>query len=222
MLHIHCFTFNPFAENTYVVWDETAACVVIDPGCFNREERNELAAFLKAKSLSLSMVLNTHCHIDHVFGNDWMVKTFQVPLAAHKGDLANLQGSSAYAQMTGLPFDPSPMPTVWIEPGKDIRFGNTVFEVLFTPGHAPGHVSFYHRGSGTLFSGDVLFEGSIGRTDLPGGNYLTLMRSIFDVLLPLPEETVVWPGHGDHTTLGAEKRSNPFILEFANENIQGR
>jgi hydroxyacylglutathione hydrolase len=222
MLHIQPFTFNPFSENTYLVWDDSLACVVIDPGCADRSEQQALAQFMAAQNLKLELVLNTHCHIDHVFGNRWLVDTYKVPLAAHRKDLMNLNGAVPYAHMMGMSFDPSPEPTIWLDGMKEISFGQTTFEIRFTPGHAPGHVSFYHAASGTLFSGDVLFQGSIGRTDLPGGNFSTLMQSIAQQILTLPDETVVWSGHGPETTVGEERQHNPFILEHINEGIQGR
>jgi glyoxylase-like metal-dependent hydrolase (beta-lactamase superfamily II) len=213
MLKVETFTFSPFQENTYVVSDATAECVVIDPGCYDHAERSELLAYLRGEGLKPQMILNTHCHIDHVFGNAAMRQTLGVPLLAHADDLYNLAGAELYARATGLHFDPSPQPDRLIKEGEVLRFGNTELEVLFVPGHSAGHVAFYSRATHTLFSGDVLFQGSIGRTDLPGGNFETLMRSIFEKVLPLGDEVVVHSGHGPATTVGAERRSNPFILQ---------
>lgn len=222
MLKVQKFTFNPFAENTFVLSDETGACVVIDPGCMNRHEQAELGNYLAENQLRLEKVLNTHCHIDHIFGNSWLVNKFKVPLVANRKDLLNLRGSVPWAQMNGLPFDPSPEPDVNVEEGDKVTFGTTTLEVIFTPGHAPGHVSFFHPSSKKLFSGDVLFDGSIGRTDLPGGNYETLMESIVNKLLPMADEVLVHCGHGPETTIGKERRRNPFILEYLQHRVPGR
>lgn len=216
MLKIKSFVFSPFYENTYVLWDDTKDAVVVDPGCYERWEKQELKEFVEKQGLKVVKLLNTHCHIDHVFGNDFVVKTFGVPLYAHKLDLPNLQRAATYGQLFGVHPDPSPDPDHFLEEGDVVEFGNTKLEVLFVPGHAPGHVAFFHRASNKLFSGDVLFRGSIGRVDLPGGNYETLMTSIEEKVLPLGDDVTVYSGHGDVTTVGEERRRNPFIREWMN------
>jgi glyoxylase-like metal-dependent hydrolase (beta-lactamase superfamily II) len=150
-----------------------------------------------------------------------VTEKYKIPLLAHSKELFNLRGSVQYAQMTGLPFEPSPEPDEFLDNKKEVSFGNTVLEILFTPGHAPGHVCFFHRKSSHLFSGDVLFRDSIGRTDLPGGNYHTLMQSITKVVLPLGEEITVHSGHGSDTTTGEEARNNPFVLDFMRHGVKG-
>lgn len=213
MPKVKTFTFSPFSENTYVVYDTRGNCAIIDPGCYDRDEQQELISFLRSGNLKPALILNTHCHIDHIFGNAFLHRTLGVPLMAPEKDLYNMQGAELYARATGLFFDPSPKPDRFIVEGENITFGDITFEVLFVPGHSAGHVAFYHRETGKLFSGDVLFQGSIGRTDLPGGNYEVLMQSIFSKVLPLGDSVELYSGHGNLTTIGAEKKGNPFILQ---------
>lgn len=214
MLKIKSFVFSPFYENTYVLSDETKEAVIIDPGCYERWEKQDLKEYIERTGLKVVKLLNTHCHIDHVFGNDFVIRTWKVPFYAHKLDLPNLQRAATYGQLFGVSPDPSPDPDHFLEEGDVVEFGNTKLEVLFVPGHAPGHVAFFHRSSQELFSGDVLFRGSIGRVDLPGGNYETLMTSIEEKVLPLGDDVTVYSGHGETTTIGDERRRNPFIREW--------
>ncbi len=229
MVHIHQFIFNDFSENTYVVWDDTLECVIIDPGCCYENERDDLKKFIEGKKLKPVLLLNTHCHIDHVFGNKWVTEQYKIPLYAHRADLFLLDSLTATGTMYGIPVEPSPQPDQLIDESNTIRFGNTTFTILFTPGHSPGSICFYYdgvtqgsensEGSSTfIISGDVLFQSSIGRFDLPGGEYETLMQSIFTKLLPLNDKVKVYSGHGPVTTIGAERRSNPFIEEYRMEN----
>lgn len=213
MLEIKSFTFFPeaFGENTYVVSDATKECVVIDPGCYHRHERDELRHYIESNGLVLKLILNTHCHIDHILGNAFLHREFKVPLLAHRDDLYNLTGADAFSRMYGLNYDPSPQPDQLIEEGQVIEFGITKFEVLFTPGHSAGHVSFFHRESKQIFSGDVLFHDSIGRTDLPGGNHPQLIQTIRTKLFPLGDEVKVYAGHMQPTTVGRERQYNPFL-----------
>lgn len=205
------FTFNAFSENTYLLHDATKQCVIIDPGCYDKAEQQALKAFIEAQGLQVVLLLNTHCHIDHVFGNQFIIDTYQVPFLIHEADLSTLRAVPAYAPSYGFPhYDPAE-PTGFLTPGQPVTFGDTSLEVRFTPGHAPGHVVFYHEPTQTVIGGDVLFQGSIGRTDLPGGNYTALIESIKSQLLPLPDSVTVYPGHGPATTIGAERRSNPFL-----------
>jgi hydroxyacylglutathione hydrolase len=210
-LKIESFTFNPFSENTYVLYDDTKECVVIDPGCSNKTEQQELQAFLKTNELKVVRLLNTHCHIDHVLGNKFVADTYGVPLEIHEDDLPVLRSVPTYSAAYGFPQYQEVLPEKFLKEGEDVAFGNTKLEVLFTPGHAPGHVVFYHPESQNLIGGDVLFQRSIGRTDLPGGDYDTLIQSIRTKLFTLPEEVTVHPGHGPSTTIGEEKASNPFL-----------
>lgn len=216
MLKVKTFTFFPeyFGENTYVVSDETGACVVIDPGCYHRHERDELVAYIEDSGLKLEMVLNTHCHIDHILGNATLVNRYKVPLVAHKDDLYNLVGAEAFARMYGLSIDPSPEPDRFIEEGDVIHFGNTELEVLFTPGHSKGHVSFFHRDSQQVWSGDVLFKDSVGRVDLPGGSAAVLIDTILNKLFPLGDAVTVYAGHMGPTTIGQERLHNPLVAQM--------
>jgi glyoxylase-like metal-dependent hydrolase (beta-lactamase superfamily II) len=205
------FTFNAFSENTYLLHDATKQCVVIDPGCYDKAEQQALKAFVEAQGLQVVLLLNTHCHIDHVFGNQFIIDTYQVPFLIHEADLSVLRAVPTYAPSYGFPLYNPAEPTGFLTPGQPINFGDTTLEVRFAPGHAPGHVVFYHEPTETVIGGDVLFQGSIGRTDLPGGNYDTLIESIKNQLLTLPDSVTVYPGHGPATTIGAERRSNPFL-----------
>ncbi|TGE07532.1 MBL fold metallo-hydrolase [Hymenobacter fodinae] len=205
------FTFNAFSENTYLLHDTTGQCVVIDPGCYERAEQEALRSFIADSGLEVVLLLNTHCHIDHVFGNKFIVDTYKVPFLIHEGDLSTLRAVPTYAPNYGFPRFETVEPTGFLTADQPVRFGETKLEVRFAPGHAPGHVVFYHEPTQTVIGGDVLFKGSIGRTDLPGGDYATLIESIRTQLLTLPDAVTVYPGHGPATTIGAERRANPFL-----------
>lgn len=209
-MQIARFTFNPFEENTYVLYDDTKSCVIIDPGCSNREEENELVSFIEHHGLIVKMLLNTHCHIDHILGNWFVKKKFGVSLWIHRLDQVVLNAGPVIAQSYGFPGYQHSEADEFLTEGQSVTFGNQSLEVLFVPGHAPGHVAFYNRKLGLVIAGDVLFRSSIGRTDLPGGDFDTLIASIHSVLFPLPDETIVYPGHGPETTIGFEKQYNPF------------
>lgn len=206
------FTFNPFQENTYVVFDETKECAIIDPGCYEAHERIELAKFIQENNLNPVRLLNTHCHIDHVFGNAFISNTYGLDLEIHSGELPVLEAVPQISKYYGVPMgEPSPVPGRFIEEGEIISFGNIKMEAILTPGHSPASLSFFIREDGLLIAGDVLFKESIGRTDLPGGDYDTLIASIKEKLLPLGDEIKVFPGHGPSTTIGYERRNNPFL-----------
>jgi len=212
MTQYHVFEFNPFAENTYVVWDETGECAIFDPGCYSSEEREMLRRFIVEKNLRPVRLINTHCHVDHVFGNPFVARTWGLGLEIHEGELPVLDSYERVCQMYGLPFeDPQPLPGNFIEAGETLRFGSTQLKVLFTPGHSPASLSFYCEEAGFVLAGDVLFLESIGRTDLPGGDFDTLIRSIRTQLFSLPDETLVLPGHGHATTVRHEREYNPFL-----------
>lgn len=210
MIQIQAFTFNPFSENTYVVYDETGSGVIIDPGCYEPEERTELTKFIESNNIKIKYLLNTHCHIDHVLGNDFVKEKYKVPFLIHAKEESVLKAVKAYAPSYGFAMYHEAIPDQFINEGEEILFGSTKLSILFLPGHAPGHVGFYHSESKSLFSGDVLFERSIGRTDLPGGDHKTLIESIRKKVFTLPNEVVVYPGHGNPTTVGEEKVSNPY------------
>ena len=207
------FTFNPFQENTYILYDDSKECIIIDPGCYHEEEKTELIAFIEKEGLQPVRLINTHCHIDHVFGNLFISKKYHLPLEIHEGELPVLNTVPQVAMMYGIPFsDPIPEVEKFIKEGDLITFGNTSLMSIFTPGHSPASLSFYCKASKFIIAGDVLFHGSIGRTDLPGGNYNTLISSIKDNLFPLGDDIEVYPGHGPKTTIGYEKSSNPFLV----------
>ena len=215
MLHVHAFTFNGFQENTYLISDdETNECIVIDPGCSNANEDKVLLDFIKNQKLRPVRLLNTHCHIDHVLGNQLIHDEFQLELEAHQLEKTVLASGLQVSQMYGIPFKGSPEIKVFLEEGEKIKFGSHEFDILLTPGHSPGSLCFYNAVHKILIGGDVLFLGSIGRTDLPGGDYDTLMGSISTKLLPLPDDVVVYSGHGPKTSIGYERNHNPFLTTF--------
>lgn len=210
-MKVTCFTFNAFSENTYVLSDDTKECVVIDPGCYDKAEKQQLADFIKKEELKVVRLLNTHCHIDHVFGNKFVADTYKVGLEIHEKDLDVLRSVPAYAPNYGFPNYEEQLPSAYLEEGEKVKFGSTELDILFTPGHAPGHVVFYNKAEKVCMGGDVLFQSSIGRTDLPGGDFDTLIQSIKTKLFTLPDDVTVYPGHGPETTIGYEKKYNPFL-----------
>ena len=213
MLKINSFTFNPFQENTYVLSDETNQCIIVDPGCYTPEEKSELANFIDSNGLKPVKILLTHAHIDHVLGINFLAGKYDLPIVMNAIEIELLKSAGVYGQMWGVQVEPSPEPTEFLKDGDVFTFGNIELEVFFTPGHSPGSLSYFHRPSKQLLAGDVLFNGSIGRTDLPGGNFETLEKSIRSKLYTLEDDVIVYSGHGPTTTLGREKRSNPFVNE---------
>ena len=211
MLKIDSFTFNPFQENTYVLSDESGECIIIDPGCYDAEEKEELSIFIDSKGLKPVKILLTHAHIDHVLGINFLAGKYGLPIVMNSIETELLKSASIYGQMWGIQVEPAPDPQEFLKDGDTFTFGKTELEVLFTPGHSPGSLSFYHRPTKQLIAGDVLFYGSIGRTDLPGGNFETLEKSIRTKLYTLEDDVIVYSGHGQSTTIGHEKRTNPFV-----------
>jgi len=211
MITIQQFTFNPYQENTYVLYDETGECVIIDPGVYEGAEQNELVNWIKAADLKPVLLLNTHCHIDHVFGNKFVFDNWGLKPQFHKGELPVLQAVPGYAPQMGLNYELSPEPAIFLEETGTVVFGNSELELIFAPGHSPAHLCFYAKEDDFLIGGDVLFYSSIGRTDLPGGNHQQLLNSIREKLFVLPDSVKVYPGHGQPTTIGFEKKHNPFL-----------
>lgn len=211
MISIQQFTFNPVSENTYILFDETKECVIIDPGMYDGEEQREFAAFIKEKGLKPVLLLNTHCHYDHVFGNKFVYDSWGLKPQFHKGELYVLQAMPGYVPQMGLHYELSPEPEVFLPESGKISFGNSQLEIIFAPGHSPAHLCFYAAADNFLIGGDVLFYYSIGRTDLPGGNHLQLINSIKNNLFILPDDCVVYPGHGQSTSIGFEKTHNPYL-----------
>ena len=210
-MNIASFTFSAWSENTYIIYDETKECCILDPGCNTKEERKQLTDFIEANELKPVKLINTHCHIDHVLGNAFVSELYKIPLVSHKGEQVVLNNMIDIARMYGVNYEVSPDITEFLDEGDFLKFGQTELSVLFTPGHSPASISFYHEPSAQLISGDVLFKGSIGRTDLPGGDHETLIHHIKTKLLTLSDEVIVYSGHGPMTTIGDERRSNPFL-----------
>jgi len=209
---IKTFTFNPFQENTYVLHDETNEAVIIDAGCFNDGEKRLIKLYFDENKLTLKRLINTHLHLDHQFGNKYIYDTFGIAPEAGKDDEFLLLNVAAQARAFGLPINEEAQALVsYITEDQEIQFGNSSLKAIHVPGHSPGSMAFYSETDGVLFAGDVLFQGSIGRTDLVKGDHATLISSITKKLLPLPDSTVVYCGHGPTTTIGNEKKSNPYL-----------
>lgn len=211
MLKIKSFTFNPFQENTYLLYDSTGECLIFDPGCYDSHEEQVLVHFIEKEGLKPVKLINTHAHIDHVFGNDFVFRKYGLRPWLHKLDLPILQNLEAVGKMYGVNATPSPEPEGFLDENDIVRFGATELKLFFTPGHSPGSLCFYNEDSRMLIAGDVLFQLSIGRTDLPGGDHGTLIESITEKLMKLPDDVTVFPGHGPTTTIGFERKNNPFI-----------
>jgi hydroxyacylglutathione hydrolase len=208
---VQTFTFNALQENTYVLYDQTQEAIIIDAGCYSRAEEKLLSAFINDKQLTVKALLATHSHIDHVLGNAFVKKTYSVKLHIHPKDEATLQSVKLYAAMYGFPAFQESEADSFLHEGDIFRFGNTALKILFVPGHAPGHIAFYNEAEGYVIGGDVLFKQSIGRTDLPGGDFEVLMHSIRTQFFTLPDQTVVYAGHFGETTVEEEKKLNPFL-----------
>jgi hydroxyacylglutathione hydrolase len=211
MMNLEILTNNPYQENTYILWDETKECVIIDPGMYTADEQNAVVNFINNNNLRPVLLLNTHCHIDHVLGNKFIYDQYGLKPQFHKGELPLLQAVPSYAPQQGFKYELSPDPEVFLSESGSINFGNTVLELIFAPGHSPAHLCFYNKADAILIGGDVLFKGSIGRTDLPGGSHDTLISSIKNQLFTLPDDVKVYPGHGPSTTIAFEKAFNPFF-----------
>jgi len=209
---IELFENNPFLENTYIVADETGACAIIDPGMYTAAEQNAVVNFIKENELTPTILLNTHCHIDHVLGNKFIFDMYGLKPHFHEKEQVILDYAVPYAASAGLRYEPLTERGKYLPETGIIKVGDdTEFEILFVPGHSPGHVAFYNRKENYVIGGDVLFQNSIGRTDLPGGDFDQLIRSINDQLLSLPDECRVYPGHGPSTTIGHEIDTNDFL-----------
>ena len=211
-MNIKIFTFNQFFENTFIISDSTNECIIIDPGCYDKNEKQILQDYILSNNLVPTRLINTHCHIDHILGNNFVSKTWDLELEIHHKDIVLLKNSKDIADLYGfVNYEKSPITNKFLVEGDIIEFGKSNLEVLFTPGHAPGHISLYSKNENFIISGDVLFNNSIGRTDLPGGNYNTLIDTIKSKFLCLDDSTVVYCGHGPSTTVGKERINNPFL-----------
>jgi len=212
MIEIKRFVFSPFYENTYILWDnETHEGAIIDPGCFTPKEQKELNSFIQNSHLKIKYLLNTHCHLDHVFGNNFVIDEYQPEYFIPEGDLFLLQRVQEMAKHFGLEMQAVYPTEKFLSENTVLTFGGSEIHFLFTPGHTPGEFCIYVPASAFCITGDVLFQNSIGRTDLPGGNYELLIESIKNKLLVLPGTTVIYPGHGELSTIGTELKFNPFL-----------
>ena len=211
MLQIKLFEFSPIQENTYVLYNEFNECLIIDPGCYYDDEKDELVNFLIKMDLKPKMLLNTHCHLDHVFGNKFIAEKFGLTLQIHRNEKLVLDFAPKSGLLYNLPFDNYNGDFIYLEEGNKILLGNDELTVIEAPGHSPGHICFYCAAQHFIISGDVLFKRSIGRTDLPGGDHETLLKNIREKLFTLPGETKVYSGHGPVTTIGEETNQNPFF-----------
>ena len=221
-MKIACLPFNPIQENTYVVWDDTKECVVIDAGNCSPREDAALDDFISRQGLKPVLAANTHGHFDHTLGVGHLKQRYGIPFALSEKDRFLLDNAAVSGSLFGVKTGPMPAIDRDLDAETEIRFGNSVLRILRTPGHTPGHVAFYEPESKALFTGDTLFRESIGRTDLPGGDYSWIMRSILDVIVPLGEEVHVYPGHGPESTIGHELLYNPFIVEVHNGEVNYR
>jgi hydroxyacylglutathione hydrolase len=210
-MEIYRFVFSPIEVNTYVLADQSNDCAIIDCGCYTTAESEELTGFIKDKNLNPVLLLNTHCHLDHIFGNRFVLEKYNLRAFCSEYDEMNRKNSAQHAMLFGLNMDNPPEPAGFITDNQEITFGATELVALHVPGHTTGSLAFYSEKNQCVFTGDALFAGSIGRTDLPGGDYDTLIKSIRSKLFVLPPSTVVYPGHGNETTIGNEMRSNPFF-----------
>lgn len=211
MLQIKSFEFSPIQENTYILSNEFNDCLIIDPGCYYDDEKDALLTYIDKMDLRPQMLLNTHCHLDHVFGNKFVGEKFALTLQLHKNEKFVLDFAPKSGLMYNLPFDNYIGEFIFLKEGDTIKLGSDELKVIEAPGHSPGHICFYCEKQHFIISGDVLFNRSIGRTDLPGGDHETLLKNIREKLFVLPDETVVYSGHGPSTTIGDEKKYNPFL-----------
>ena len=210
------FVFNALAENTYVVYDDSKECIIIDPGCYESNEEAQLMNFVEDHNLNVTSLINTHCHIDHVLGNNFIKNEYKVDLTIHKLDIGTLKANDVVAPIYGFQGYKSSEADAFVDEGEQVKFGNSVFDIIFVPGHAPGHIALVNEAEKICLSGDVLFQQSIGRTDLPGGDFDTLMESIKNKLFKLSDDVTIYCGHGPNTNIGYEKQYNPFCGALAN------
>ena len=211
-MKIKIFPFNQFLENTIVLSDSTNECIIIDPGCYNNEEKQILENYIITNNLKPVKLINTHCHIDHILGNNFVSSNWDIDLEINKNDLNLLNESNQIAKIYGfVDYENSPNPKRFLNEGDMVNFGNSELKVIFTPGHAPGHISLYSSKDNFIISGDVIFKNSIGRTDLPGGDFNTLIKTINNKILSLADNVIIYCGHGPITTVGDERKNNPFL-----------
>jgi glyoxylase-like metal-dependent hydrolase (beta-lactamase superfamily II) len=214
MLNLHRFSFNPFQVNTYILWDETKECAIIDPGCYGSEEEKMLTDFILENGLKPVRLINTHCHIDHIAGLAFVSREYGLKAEAHFDGINFIRHAEKAGFIYGFDQLETIDPEIPLKEGQVIRFGNSELQVIETPGHADGSVCFISHADRFVITGDVLFAQSIGRSDLPTGDYDLLIKNIFEKLLTLPKDYKVYPGHGPETTIAYESYSNPFLTEI--------
>jgi hydroxyacylglutathione hydrolase len=219
MIKVGVLPFNPFQENTIVLSDESGECVIVDAGNYNPQEDAALSKYITDNGLKPVMAVNTHGHVDHMLGVNYVKETYGIPFAIHGKDKFLIDSAPTHGAIYGFKVDKVPTVDIDLEGQKELKFGNTVFQIIETPGHTPGHVAFYNSDNKLLLTGDTLFRESIGRTDLPGGDYSWIMRSILDKLIPLGDDVHFYPGHGMESTIGHESLYNPFVTEVLNHEI---
>lgn len=218
-MNIAKLVFNPIMENTYIVWDDTKECIIIDAGNFSAREDAQLTDFITERGLKPVMAVNTHGHFDHAMGVGYLKETYGVKFACSSKDQFLVDSAQQSGAMFGVKCAPVPAIDIDLDKIEEIAFGATKLRVIKTPGHTPGHVSLYNEEQKVLFTGDTLFRESIGRTDLPGGDYSWIMTSILEQLVPLGDDVEFYPGHGDKSTIGHETLYNPFVIEVLNNEI---
>ncbi len=211
MIQIKTFVFNPFQENTYLVSDESKQCIILDPGCYFEQEQEEIVDYINNNNLEPKYVVHTHGHIDHALGTDFIKEKYQIKAVMHKDDMEVYHRIADFGMNIGLEVKQPADPELFVKEGETIAFGNTVFDVLHVPGHSQGSIVLHNKNENIVFAGDVLFKMGIGRTDLFGGDHATLIENIRNKLLTLDGDTVVYPGHGEATTIKEEKKSNPLL-----------
>ncbi|MEY4052032.1 MAG: MBL fold metallo-hydrolase [Chitinophagia bacterium] len=211
MITIQDFCFSAFQENTYVLYNELKEAIIIDPGCYTRIEEKILSDFIRKENLKPILLLNTHCHLDHVFGNNYVSETYGLTAHIHPNEQIVLDRLPEAAAKWGAPTEAYKGPIQYIQEGEIIQLGTDQFKVLLTPGHSPGSVCFYHPQQDFMIGGDLIFKDGVGRTDLPGANPLDLIKSIREQIFPLPDSLTIYSGHGPATTWGREKEHNPYI-----------
>jgi hydroxyacylglutathione hydrolase len=211
MLQVKAFVCSPIAENTYIVFNQNGTAIIVDPGCYFTHEEELIEQFIADNNLKVIQLINTHCHFDHVFGNKWACKKYNVEPCFHQNDQIILDNATLSAQKWGLQFSSYIGNVVYVNEGDIIKIDDDELEIILAPGHSPGHICLYSKANGFIIGGDVLFKGSIGRTDFPLCNHQQLLNSISTKLYTLPNDTIVYSGHGETTTIGYEKQNNPFI-----------
>ncbi len=214
MIKIKPFVFNDFSVNSFVIYDEdTKDCIIVDPGCVKESEQLKLTQFIEENQLNPKQLVNTHCHVDHVAGNKFVVDTYQIPVLANEGDNENLSNTTRAGELYGMKIDTPPSVSLYLNCGDTVKLGNSELKIMHLPGHSKGSIALYSEPEKFIVVGDVIFNGSVGRTDLNGGSLDELMHSIKDVLFKLDDDVTVYTGHGPETTIGNEVRSNPFLLD---------